>query len=74
MSEPAIRLDRISKILDGRRILDEVTLEVAEGTAFCLLGRSGTGKSVTLKHIIGLMKPDSGRVLVHGKDVARRRR
>jgi phospholipid/cholesterol/gamma-HCH transport system ATP-binding protein len=47
-----------------------VTLEVAEGTGFCLLGRSGTGKSVTLKHIIGLLRPDEGQVLVHGKNVA----
>ena len=39
------------------------------GTAFCLLGRSGTGKSVTLKHIIGLIKPDSGHVIVEGADV-----
>ena len=39
-------------------------------TAFCLLGRSGTGKSVTLKHIVGLLRPDRGRVFVHGEDVA----
>src|SRR5207247_2422710 len=38
-------------------------------TACCLLGRSGTGKSVTLKHIIGLMKPDRGHVFVDGRDV-----
>ena len=69
MSEPAIRLDGVSKAFDGRKVLDDVSIDVAEGTAFCLLGRSGTGKSVTLKHIIGLMKPDRGHVLVHGKDV-----
>jgi phospholipid/cholesterol/gamma-HCH transport system ATP-binding protein len=50
-------------------VLDDVTLEVAKGTGFCLLGRSGTGKSVTLKHIVGLLKPDKGHVYVHGKDV-----
>ena len=50
-------------------MLDDLTLDVPEGSAFCLLGRSGTGKTVTLKHIIGLVRPDSGHVFVHGKDV-----
>ena len=68
--QAAITLDHVTKSFDNRKVLDEVTLEVEEGSAFCLLGRSGTGKSVTLKHIIGLMKPDSGQVLVGGKDVA----
>lgn len=70
MSDAAIRLEGVTKSFDNRKVLDDVTLEVAEGVGFCLLGRSGTGKSVTLKHIIGLMKPDSGHVLVHGKDVS----
>ena len=69
-SEPAILLDHVTKSFGGRKVLDDVTLAITEGTAFCLLGRSGTGKSVTLKHIVGLIKPDSGRVLVHGSDVA----
>jgi phospholipid/cholesterol/gamma-HCH transport system ATP-binding protein len=68
-SEPAIRLEGVTKAFDGRKVLDDVTLEVAKGTGFCLLGRSGTGKSVTLKHIVGLLKPDKGHVYVHGKDV-----
>jgi phospholipid/cholesterol/gamma-HCH transport system ATP-binding protein len=68
---PAIRLERVTKAFGSRKVLDDVTIEVPQGTAFCLLGRSGTGKSVTLKHIIGLLHPDSGRVLVHGRDVSR---
>jgi phospholipid/cholesterol/gamma-HCH transport system ATP-binding protein len=64
-----IRLEGVSKAFDGRKVLDDVTLEVAAGTGFCLLGRSGTGKSVTLKHIIGLLKPDAGRVFVGDKAV-----
>ena len=68
--EPAIRLDRVIKTFAGHTVLDELSLEVPEGTAFCLLGRSGTGKSVALKHIIGLIKPDRGHVFVHGQDVA----
>lgn len=67
--EPAIRLEGVSKSFEDLKVLDHITLEVAQGTGFCLLGRSGTGKSVTLKHIMGLMKPDSGHVFVHGKDV-----
>jgi phospholipid/cholesterol/gamma-HCH transport system ATP-binding protein len=66
----AIKLEHVTKSFDEHKVLDDVTLDVPEGTAFCLLGRSGTGKSVTLKHIIGLMRPDSGQVLVGGKDVA----
>jgi len=69
--ELPIRLEHVTKTFGRRTVLDDVTLEVRKGTAFCLLGRSGTGKSVTLKHIIGLMRPDRGRVLVHGRDVSR---
>jgi phospholipid/cholesterol/gamma-HCH transport system ATP-binding protein len=71
---PAIQLDHVTKAFDGRVVLNDVSIEVTPGTAFCLLGRSGTGKSVTLKHIIGLMQPDRGRVLVHGEDMGRLRR
>jgi phospholipid/cholesterol/gamma-HCH transport system ATP-binding protein len=70
---PAIRLEGVTKAFDRRVVLDDVSIDVAAGTAFCLLGRSGTGKSVTLKHIIGLMQPDRGRVLVHGEDMGRLR-
>jgi phospholipid/cholesterol/gamma-HCH transport system ATP-binding protein len=73
-SAPAITLEHVTKSFDGRKVLDDVSLEVAEGRAFCLLGRSGTGKSVTLKHIIGLLRPDEGRVIVHGKEVPRLKR
>jgi phospholipid/cholesterol/gamma-HCH transport system ATP-binding protein len=66
---PAIQLQSVTKAFNGRKVLDDVTLDVASGTGFVLLGRSGTGKSVTLKHIIGLLKPDAGQVLVHGRAV-----
>jgi phospholipid/cholesterol/gamma-HCH transport system ATP-binding protein len=67
--DPAIRLERVSKSFNGRAVLEDVSLDVRRATAFCLLGRSGTGKSVTLRHIVGLVAPDSGRVLVEGTDV-----
>jgi phospholipid/cholesterol/gamma-HCH transport system ATP-binding protein len=69
--DPAIRIESLTKAFDGRVVLDDVSFDVAPGRAFCLLGRSGTGKSVTLKHIVGLMQPDSGRVVVHGTDMSR---
>lgn len=66
---PAIRLDRVSKSFGAFRVLDEVVLDVRPGTCCCVLGRSGTGKSVMLKHIVGLLAPDAGRVLVEGHDL-----
>lgn len=68
---PAIRLSHVTKRYGDRAVLDDVTVDVPTGTAFCLLGRSGTGKSVTLRHIVGLVKPDAGEVLVDGEDVSR---
>jgi phospholipid/cholesterol/gamma-HCH transport system ATP-binding protein len=70
MSDAAIRLEGVTKAFGARTVLDDVTLEVPRRSGFALLGRSGTGKSVTLKHIIGLLRPDRGRVLVEGQDVS----
>jgi phospholipid/cholesterol/gamma-HCH transport system ATP-binding protein len=64
-----VRLDRVTKSFGTRKVLDEVSFEIPAGRAFVLLGRSGTGKSVTLRHIIGLVRPDQGHVLVHGRDI-----
>lgn len=67
---PAVRLEHVTKSFGGRRVLDDVSLEIPEGSGFVILGRSGTGKSVTLRHIIGLVRPDSGRVFVHGDEIS----
>jgi phospholipid/cholesterol/gamma-HCH transport system ATP-binding protein len=67
--EPAVRLDHVSKRFGSRTVLDDVSFEIEKGKAFCLLGRSGTGKSVTLRHIIGLVQPDRGKVFVEGRDI-----
>jgi phospholipid/cholesterol/gamma-HCH transport system ATP-binding protein len=61
----------VSKAFGDRKILIDVTLSVAEGEALCILGRSGAGKSVTLKLMIGLLKPDDGKILIEGEDIAR---
>ena len=67
----AIKLDHVSKSFGDRKVLDDVTFEIAKAKAFVLLGRSGTGKSVTLKHIIGLVQPDKGQVMVDGRDITK---
>jgi len=64
-----IEVRKLSKSFDGRPVLHEVDLTVKEGKTLVVLGRSGCGKSVVLKHLIGLMKPDSGEVLVDGEDI-----
>jgi len=66
---PAVELRHVSKAFGALRVLDDVSLVVPAGRAICILGRSGTGKSVTLRHIIGLLQPDSGEVLVEGEDI-----
>jgi phospholipid/cholesterol/gamma-HCH transport system ATP-binding protein len=67
--EPVIRLEGVSKAFDGHTVLDEVSFRVPKGKAFCLLGKSGAGKSVTLKLLIGLLRPDEGDVVVNGRSV-----
>ncbi len=66
----AVRLEHVSKSFGSRRVLNDVTFDVAAGSGFVILGRSGTGKSVTLKHIMGLVRPDGGKVLVDGDDIS----
>jgi len=66
-----VRLEHVSKSFGGHKVLDDITFEIPSAKAFVLLGRSGTGKSVTLRHIIGLVQPDEGRVLVDGRDITR---
>jgi len=65
----AVHFDSVSKSFGPRAVLKNVSFSVASGTTFVLLGRSGTGKSVTLKLICGLLKPDSGSVAVNEIDI-----
>ena len=69
----AVRFDHVSKAFGTRTVLDDISFEIQKGRAFCLLGRSGTGKSVALRHIIGLVKADSGSVFVEDRDITRLR-
>ena len=68
-SKPAIEFISVSKSFGARAVLKDVSFSIAAGTAFVLLGRSGTGKSVTLKLMCGLLKADSGAVRINGKDI-----
>ena len=68
-ADAAVRLEGVTKSFGARRVLDNVTMTVPEGCGFVILGRSGTGKSVTLRSIIGLVRPDEGRVFVGGRDI-----
>lgn len=59
-----IRINNISKGFEGVRVLDDVSLDVVEGETLAIIGRSGSGKSVLMKHIIGLLTPEQGSVYV----------
>jgi phospholipid/cholesterol/gamma-HCH transport system ATP-binding protein len=67
--QPIIEFKGVTKRFDTRTILDNVDFQIYEGEVTTLIGLSGTGKSVTLKHIIGLLKPDEGQVLYRGKPI-----
>jgi phospholipid/cholesterol/gamma-HCH transport system ATP-binding protein len=69
-----IELRKIHKRFGAQVVLDGVDFDVREGETVALLGPSGTGKSVLLKHIIGLIRPDSGTVIVDDKEVGRLKR
>ena len=59
----------VCKSFDGRVVLDQVSFQVKRGETCVIMGRSGVGKSVSLKHILGFLKPDSGQIFIDGQDV-----
>ena len=65
----AIELRGVYKAFRGKPVLRGLDLEIRRGETFTILGGSGSGKSVCLKHMIGLLRPDAGRVLVEGRDI-----
>jgi phospholipid/cholesterol/gamma-HCH transport system ATP-binding protein len=64
-----IELRNIDKSFGGRQVLSDMSIDVERGESLVIVGGSGTGKSVTLKHIIGLLKPDRGHVFIDGQDI-----
>jgi phospholipid/cholesterol/gamma-HCH transport system ATP-binding protein len=67
--QPYIAFENVSKSFGSLAVLKEVNFHVMPGETLCILGRSGVGKSVSLQHIMGFLKPDSGRILVAGEDI-----
>ena len=68
---PLIDIVDVHKTLGGKRVLAGVNLSIARGERVCVIGQSGTGKSVLLKNMLGLMMPDKGQILVEGKDITK---
>ena len=66
---PILRLVGVDKVLDGKKVLDNVDLDIPRNRITAIIGLSGAGKSVILKHMIGLLKPDRGQVLLDGVDL-----
>src|SRR6201996_5048032 len=66
---PYISFEHVSKSFGDVHVLDDVSFSVQAGETLCILGRSGVGKSVSLQHIMGFLKPDAGRIMVAGQDI-----
>ncbi len=66
---PFFQFQRVSKSFGSHVVLEDVSFDVLPGETVCILGRSGVGKSVCLRLMMGFLKPDSGRVIVHGEDI-----
>src|SRR5512136_2290582 len=67
MKTPLIEFRDVTKRFNNQTVLDQVNLQIYEGEVTTIIGKSGTGKSVLLKHIIGLMTPDEGTILFRGQ-------
>src|SRR5919109_4782761 len=68
-NKPYIDFEHVSKAFGDKSVLDDVSFYVMPAETLCILGRSGVGKSVSLHHIMGFLKPDSGRVIVAFQDI-----
>lgn len=66
---PAIEFRDVTMIYDGRKVLNNLSFKVMKGETKIILGGSGCGKSTTIKLVLGLLKPDSGQILVDGEDI-----
>ena len=66
---PMISLQHLYKAFAGKPVLRDMSIDVDRGESVVIVGGSGTGKSVTIKHIIGLLRPDQGRILINGENI-----
>lgn len=67
--QPYLAFENVSKSFGSLDVLKDISFYVMPGETLCILGRSGVGKSVSLQHIMGFLKPDAGRILVAGDDI-----
>ena len=74
MSENCIEVRNVSKSFSGRKVVDDLKLEVKRGETFGLLGHNGAGKSTTIEMILGIKKPDKGSTTIFKKDAAKNRK
>jgi phospholipid/cholesterol/gamma-HCH transport system ATP-binding protein len=68
-AEPIINFNHVSVGFNGRAVLEDVSFYVNRGETLCILGRSGVGKSVSLRMLMGFLKPDSGSIHVEGREI-----
>jgi urea transport system ATP-binding protein len=71
MTQSILSIEKLSISIGGSRILRDVSLELGANGVFCLMGRNGVGKTTTLKSVVGLYKPNSGRIVFEGRDISR---
>ncbi len=71
MRRKKIVVEHLTKTFGNKTVLKDVSFEVYENEVFVLMGGSGSGKSTTIKHIIGLLKPTSGRIIIDGTDITK---
>lgn len=68
--EPIVSLRNVTKFFQGRKVIDNISLDIAPGETFVIMGCSGSGKSTILRHMIGAIRPDEGSILIKGKDIS----
>jgi urea transport system ATP-binding protein len=71
MTQPILSIDKLSVSIGGSRILRDVSLDLSTNHVFCLMGRNGVGKTTTLRSVVGLYRPNSGRIVFEGRDISR---
>jgi phospholipid/cholesterol/gamma-HCH transport system ATP-binding protein len=71
MKTPLIQFESVSKAFNGNKVLQGIDLDIYQGQITTIIGKSGGGKSVLLKHIIGLLEPDAGRIMIDGQCLAK---
>jgi urea transport system ATP-binding protein len=71
MTQSILSVDQLNISIGGSRILRDVSLELSANHVFCVMGRNGVGKTTTLKSVVGLYRPNSGRIVFEGRDISR---